>query len=254
MKRLTRSNKNIVFAGFFGGLGEYLDVDPNVFRIAGVFILLFSGFFPFLFIYLISIIIIPRSKEGLEEYRQKSFYKKGAFWLLFFLLSLALIPLLGFVAFSFRTDSVTVDVSHQVFDYYYETGERNEDLVYFLEDEILEPSFDGRIFADYYPIEMIEDDLFTWLYLAEFYYYPGGDNLSQANSISTPAIINFDSQGPRGYWIPDIQNKYDREIRDNFPEPLHGLVFNFQSQKEEVLEDMEDRLKERAQNYFEAEK
>jgi len=254
MKRLTRSNKNIVLAGLFGGLGEYLDVDPNVFRIIGIFLLVFSGFFPLLFAYLISIIIIPRSKEGLEEYRQKAFYKKGAFWLLFFLLSLALIPVLGLVTFRFRTDSVMGDVSHRVFDYYYETGERNEDLIYFLEDEILEPSFDGRIFADYYPIEMIEDNLFAWLYLAEFYYYPGDDNLSQANSISTPVIINFDGQGPKGYWIPDIQNKYDREIRDNFPEYLHGLVFNFQSQKEEVLEDMEDKLKERAQNYFESEK
>jgi phage shock protein PspC (stress-responsive transcriptional regulator) len=31
MKKLTRSSKNRVIAGIFGGLGEYMDVDPTIY-------------------------------------------------------------------------------------------------------------------------------------------------------------------------------------------------------------------------------
>lgn len=39
-KVLERSERNRVLSGVFGGLGEYLNVDPNLLRIVGVFLLL----------------------------------------------------------------------------------------------------------------------------------------------------------------------------------------------------------------------
>jgi len=63
MKRLYRSQKNRVFAGICGGLGEYYNVDPVLVRIIAVFLTLFLGF-PFL-VYLVAIFVIPQ--EPLES-------------------------------------------------------------------------------------------------------------------------------------------------------------------------------------------
>lgn len=59
-KRLYRSDKNKVFAGILGGLGEYLNVDPVILRILWVFITVFTGFFPGIIVYIVAIFIIPK--------------------------------------------------------------------------------------------------------------------------------------------------------------------------------------------------
>lgn len=59
MKELFRSKTNKVFAGVFGGLGEYFNVDPTILRLAWVVITIFSGVFPGIVIYIIAAIIIP---------------------------------------------------------------------------------------------------------------------------------------------------------------------------------------------------
>jgi phage shock protein C len=58
-KKLYRSRTDRVIAGVCGGLGEYFEIDPIIFR--GVFILLcLPGGFGFLF-YLLLTVIVPRS-------------------------------------------------------------------------------------------------------------------------------------------------------------------------------------------------
>jgi phage shock protein C len=57
MKRLYRSTKNRIIAGVSGGLGEYLDVDPVLFRIAFV-VATFAGGAGIL-AYIIAWIIMP---------------------------------------------------------------------------------------------------------------------------------------------------------------------------------------------------
>ena len=42
-KRLTRSNDRVI-AGVFGGLAEYMDVDPTVVRLAYVILTFFTAF------------------------------------------------------------------------------------------------------------------------------------------------------------------------------------------------------------------
>ena len=62
MKRKYRSRKNRVFAGIAGGLGSYFNVDPVLFRILFVLLLLPGCFSVFLYIILIFIIPIKRIK------------------------------------------------------------------------------------------------------------------------------------------------------------------------------------------------
>ena len=59
-KKLYRSNTNKIFAGICGGLGEYLDIDPVPIRLLWLLIVVFSGVFPGLFVYIIAIFVVPK--------------------------------------------------------------------------------------------------------------------------------------------------------------------------------------------------
>ena len=63
MKKLYRSDKNRVFAGVIGGLGEYLDVDPVILRLLWVVIVIFTGLFPGLLAYILAIFIVPKERD-----------------------------------------------------------------------------------------------------------------------------------------------------------------------------------------------
>ena len=60
MKRLYLSDREKKLGGVCGGLGEYLDADPTIVRLATVLVTILTGFFPILFGYLIAWMIIPR--------------------------------------------------------------------------------------------------------------------------------------------------------------------------------------------------
>ena len=62
-KKLYRRNKNKVLAGVIGGLGEYANVDPVIFRLFWVLITAFTGFFPGIIAYFVAIIIVPKEPE-----------------------------------------------------------------------------------------------------------------------------------------------------------------------------------------------
>lgn len=64
MKRLYRSNENKVFAGIFGGLGEYFNVDPVMLRLAFVFLVIVTAFLPGVLAYLAAIFIVPARPGG----------------------------------------------------------------------------------------------------------------------------------------------------------------------------------------------
>jgi phage shock protein PspC (stress-responsive transcriptional regulator) len=64
-KRLERSESNRVIAGLFGGLGEYLDVDANLLRLAGVVLLILAPGVMVL-LYALGVLLIP--KRGGKSY------------------------------------------------------------------------------------------------------------------------------------------------------------------------------------------
>lgn len=59
-KKLYRSEKNRILAGVLGGLGEYFNVDPTILRFGWLLVFVFTGIFPGLLAYIISILIVPK--------------------------------------------------------------------------------------------------------------------------------------------------------------------------------------------------
>jgi phage shock protein C len=59
-KRLYRSTTNKVFAGVCGGLGEYLNIDPVLIRLLWLLIVIATGIFPGVVVYIIAIFVIPK--------------------------------------------------------------------------------------------------------------------------------------------------------------------------------------------------
>lgn len=64
MKNLYRSNDNKIFAGIFGGLGEYYNIDPVLLRAGFIFVMLITGIFPGILAYIICRYIIPKKPES----------------------------------------------------------------------------------------------------------------------------------------------------------------------------------------------
>lgn len=62
VKKFYRSRTDRIIAGVAGGIGEYFEIDPVVFRILFI-ILLFAGGFTF-WLYIILILVVPSEIEG----------------------------------------------------------------------------------------------------------------------------------------------------------------------------------------------
>lgn len=69
MKHLYRSEKNKIFAGVLGGIGEYFAIDPVIVRLAYVAFTAVTGGAPGIIIYLIAIFVVPKtvSKDGVID-------------------------------------------------------------------------------------------------------------------------------------------------------------------------------------------
>jgi phage shock protein C len=73
IKKLYRSNTNKVIFGVCGGLGEYFDMDSNIFRLLFILLALTGG--AGILIYLVFAIVIPaesgeHAKSGKQEIRE----------------------------------------------------------------------------------------------------------------------------------------------------------------------------------------
>lgn len=73
-KRLHKSSGNKIIFGVCGGLGEYFDIDPTIFRIVFLFLLLFGG--GGLLLYLIMAIVMPSEEQ--KEMPPKDTAKQNA--------------------------------------------------------------------------------------------------------------------------------------------------------------------------------
>ena len=60
MKKLFRSTTDKYLAGVFGGLGETLGIDPNILRLAAVFLGIATGCVPLLVTYLVAWVVVPQ--------------------------------------------------------------------------------------------------------------------------------------------------------------------------------------------------
>jgi phage shock protein C len=63
MKKLYRSETNKRIAGVCGGIGEMLNVDPTIIRVATVVLAMITGIVPFLIGYIIAWLVFPAGKQ-----------------------------------------------------------------------------------------------------------------------------------------------------------------------------------------------
>ena len=59
-KRLYRSLRDKKLAGVCGGIGEYVDIDPTVIRLAWVVLSVLTGVVPGIIAYIVVAIIMPK--------------------------------------------------------------------------------------------------------------------------------------------------------------------------------------------------
>ena len=58
-KKLYKIEQGRVLCGVCGGIGEYLNLDPNIIRLITVLIGIFTAFFPLLIAYIVMACILP---------------------------------------------------------------------------------------------------------------------------------------------------------------------------------------------------
>lgn len=58
-KRLYRSTDNAIIAGVLGGLAEYYEHDPVIWRLAFVVFLILTGLMPGILIYILFWVVVP---------------------------------------------------------------------------------------------------------------------------------------------------------------------------------------------------
>jgi phage shock protein C len=63
MKKLYKSEKDIMVAGVLAGIAEYFNGDPTIFRLAYVVLALITGIFPCVLAYILACLIIPNHSE-----------------------------------------------------------------------------------------------------------------------------------------------------------------------------------------------
>jgi phage shock protein C len=66
-KKLHKSKNNKVITGTLGGVGEFFNVDPNIFRAVCTGIVVFAGILPGILVYVLVAIIIPKKPEIIQE-------------------------------------------------------------------------------------------------------------------------------------------------------------------------------------------
>lgn len=72
-KKLYRSSTDKKVLGICGGLGEYFNQDPNLFRAAALVLLIVTGFIPFGIAYLACMLVIPDNPAAQQTYDQSQY-------------------------------------------------------------------------------------------------------------------------------------------------------------------------------------
>lgn len=67
-KKLRRSEENKIVSGVLGGLAQYYEHDPTLYRILAITFLLVTGIFPGLFMYLAGVLLMPKQSTESVDY------------------------------------------------------------------------------------------------------------------------------------------------------------------------------------------
>lgn len=75
MKRLYRDRWDRKVGGVLGGLGQYLNIDPTLLRLAYVFLAILTGLLPLIVAYLIAWLIMPDGPKLFVKPKYKKLYR-----------------------------------------------------------------------------------------------------------------------------------------------------------------------------------
>ena len=69
MKHVYRSDKNNIWAGVLGGVGEYFDVDPTLLRLLWLLLVVATGIVPGIIVYIIAVLVVPKRTVKIQDTR-----------------------------------------------------------------------------------------------------------------------------------------------------------------------------------------
>ncbi|MGM0439138.1 MAG: PspC domain-containing protein [Patescibacteria group bacterium] len=263
MKKLKRSNKNKVIAGIFGGLGEYMDVDPTLLRLIGLLLFLITGLFPFLIVYIVAVLIVPKSEEEIKKDAQKSVWRKWWFWIIILLIILILAPILALMVFRGFGPIANINISapeEVVRDFedeqqivVEEKEPEKENIISYLEENFVEDNHGGEVFADYHRFGRGADELYIWAYISEYYLEDG--DLKIGSAASLPLSLKFEDGEVVNHVQPRDGAAYDDDVRRIFPSHIMDKILNIQEEAilsseneyQDLISYLEETVKERAE-------
>lgn len=255
MKKLTRSKDDRVIAGVIGGLGEYYQTDPVVYRLIALLIFFLSGIVPFLLVYIIAIFLVPN--QGEKEEQTKKRRKTFLYLVLFILTIIIILPIfvmlfgLSFykISSSYQvTGTSPRETSYENIIYYQDLKIEEETINNYLKENIISPNFQGQVFSNFHLFLTRDNKLYVWAIAKE--YYLENNNLKIANGKSLPLIIFYHNNNIVDHFAPRSGSYYSLDIRNNFPKEIHDTILNFSSKHPETIESMKDYIKYQAINYY----
>ncbi len=267
IKKMKRSQKDRVIAGFFGGLGDYFNTDPVLLRVLGVFLLFWNGFWAFV-VYIVAVLIIPvkdETEEGQGEVSVGSNEREQKFWrllLLVILIILLLVPAIGLFGVSRFMFNVQPEVFFEsIISENYEGRPIGDNLMVqeeswpviekslindHLEVEVLEPGEDSEIFASHQKLGRDRNHVYIWAQVTRYRLSDGELELIQGRS--GPAIILTDEYGITGSLIMEEDNL--SKVIGQFPDRLRDRIMNFRSNERAVIDHLENEAEMKARNFY----
>jgi hypothetical protein len=90
-----------------------------------------------------------------------------------------------------------------------------EEVIDYLEEEIVEANYEGEVFADYYRFGRDRNNLYVWAYVSE--YYLDNNELKQGSGASLPLAIEFKDGQVVRHIKPRDGADYNADVRRIFP-------------------------------------
>ncbi len=241
MKKYTRSTNNKILFGVFGGLGEYYETDPTIYRLIGLLLFFLSGIIPFILVYIAAIFLVPKDGEDEKDFSKR---RNNSLKLLLIILAIILIVPLVVMLVAFMLFRVSGEPEVEYFSprhsqvesqiVYELPAKKQENIVDYLNENIISSDIDSEVFSYFHTFSVSENEIYVWAIVSE--YYLDDNNLVKRETQSLPLSLSFKNNEISSHYY--LESSSDLEI------------LNFESQRADLIENMETYIHYQALNYF----